>query len=1037
MEVGTVRGKIYSLMCRSNPGRVALLLLVFGLFFTVALYRTLVSREYDLALARFRADADERLMAVRRELESNLTSLWALEAFYDGSERVESDEFANFARPLLQRSSALQLLAWAVARPSKAGGREADRYILTYRRAMNTTSLWEIGTELTGTPPLRSAVKRAIESRQLVLTKVSHGPEQGSSAGGAEQYVAALLPIYRSADTGERSRYPDGFIVAVLSLGRLVDRALHYLAPAALEVSIIDDSGEKPGEMLVSRSHGTSTTASFRSVLQTLGASPSPPVRQTVLLQSGNHRWTVHCRAAAGSLRRHMSYLPASSFAIGVLFSTFVAAYVYSLLRRSTEVQEVVDQRTRQLRFTNETLELEIAERARVQATLEESEARFRELAANLRAAFWLWDVQSKEMLYMSPAYEDIWGLSCEELYRDPTSWLDVVHPEDRPRIQAVYDRQAERGEYSAEYRLLRRDGTLRWIWDRSFPIRDGEGNIYRIGGIAEDITARKTTEEALRQANTFLDSIVENIPNMIFLKEAEQLRFVRLNRAGEELLGMRREALIGKNDAEFFPEDQAAFFIEKDREVLSKQALVDIPEEPVETRRGTRILHTKKIPISNRNGEPAYLLGISEDITERKRVEAELRAAHDQLEQRVIERTAELLSANKELERLARIVESSDDAIIGQALDQRITSWNRGAERLFGYTAGEAIGQSIELLYGDRQQIPEEHRAVLDRVMRGEMTEHLETLLLRKGGSPINVSLNLSVIREPGGETGGFSIIARDITKRVTMELELAQHRAGLERLVDERTRALGESQEQLLRSERMASIGALAAGIAHEINNPVGAILLCAENALEMADPSLDRAGAIALLNRTCNKIIGNAKRCALIVKGVLQFAKAERSERWAHELTPIIQGAVRLVHELLDVDGCQIELCLAPNLPLVFVNPLEVEQVVINLIKNSLEAGSTRVQIRAAKQENAPRLRIEVEDNGRGITVEAQKHVFDPFYTRRQHLGGTGLGLSIVHGIIEQHGGEISIASAPGGGTCFLITLPIEDPTARHRS
>ena len=134
-----------------------------------------------------------------------------------------------------------------------------------------------------------------------------------------------------------------------------------------------------------------------------------------------------------------------------------------------------------------------------------------------------------------------------------------------------------------------------------------------------------------------FLDSIVENIPNMIFVKDAKELRFVRLNKAGEELLGFSREELIGKNDYDFFPKEEADFFTGKDHEALSKGTLTDIPEEPIHTRyKGTRYLHTKKIPILDSKGNPLYLLGISEDITEKKRIEREVLKAIGRVQRRI-----------------------------------------------------------------------------------------------------------------------------------------------------------------------------------------------------------------------------------------------------------------------------------------------------------------------------------------------------------------------------------------------------------------
>ena len=172
----------------------------------------------------------------------------------------------------------------------------------------------------------------------------------------------------------------------------------------------------------------------------------------------------------------------------------------------------------------------------------------------------------------------------------------------------------------------------------RSIPVLD-----RGVALVVENLSGLKRAEAEAMRLNRFLDSIVENLPAMVFLKDAKQLRFMRFNRAGEELLGVPRESLLGKNDHDLFPAEQADFFVAKDREVLASGALKDIPEEPIDTPQGQRWLHTRKIPILGEHHQPGFLLGVSIDITERKRAEELLRASHQQLEQRVAERTAEL----------------------------------------------------------------------------------------------------------------------------------------------------------------------------------------------------------------------------------------------------------------------------------------------------------------------------------------------------------------------------------------------------------
>src|SRR5713226_519876 len=211
---------------------------------------------------------------------------------------------------------------------------------------------------------------------------------------------------------------------------------------------------------------------------------------------------------------------------------------------------------------------------------------------------------------------------------------------------------------------LIAKDGTERPIADSAAPIRNGAGELTGVVLVFRDTAEEREAERRLREANAFVDSVLENLPNMVFVKEAGELRFKRFNRAGEELLGTPREQLIGKNDFDFFPKSQAEFFQAKDREVLQGKAVVDIPEEPIETPRGQRWLHTKKVPLLDEEGRPTHLLGISEDITDRKEMADGLRRAHDELERRVAKRTADLLKANEELQREVRERKDTEAAL-------------------------------------------------------------------------------------------------------------------------------------------------------------------------------------------------------------------------------------------------------------------------------------------------------------------------------------------------------------------------------------
>lgn len=243
----------------------------------------------------------------------------------------------------------------------------------------------------------------------------------------------------------------------------------------------------------------------------------------------------------------------------------------------------------------------------------------------------------------VNPAFNQILGYTTGELLDRP--FLDFVHPDDRDATLAEVDKlRAGVPTIDFENRYRCRDGSWRWLAWKTQPAIE-ESLLY---ATARDITERKAAAQSLHEANVFLDSVVENIPNMVFIKNAADLRFVRLNRAGEVLLGRSRAELVGRNDYDFFPREQADFFTATDREVLASGQLADIPEERILSAGGvTRILHTKKLPLLGATGRPKYLLGISEDITERAQTEAAIRDLNRELRQRA----TQLTEANRELE--------------------------------------------------------------------------------------------------------------------------------------------------------------------------------------------------------------------------------------------------------------------------------------------------------------------------------------------------------------------------------------------------
>lgn len=234
-------------------------------------------------------------------------------------------------------------------------------------------------------------------------------------------------------------------------------------------------------------------------------------------------------------------------------------------------------------------------------------------------------------------------------------------------------------------------------------------------------------------------------------------------------------------------------------------------------------------------------------------------------------------------------------------------------------------------------------------------------------------------------------------------------------------------EAEEQLRQSERLASIGTLAAGIAHEINNPLGAIILLAESALQA-----QRDGDASALAAALDEICSHTLRAGRIVRSVLQFARREESRKWPGRLSEVVRRSRDLVRQSDVAQTVPIELILPDDDDLVHMNPTEMEQVFVNLMRNAIEASPPGATVTVAIERAARHTLARVIDQGRGMTPDEQGRAFDPFFTTRQGEGGTGLGLSITHGIVHQHGGRIDVESAGGVGTTVTIVLPVTAAT-----
>jgi PAS domain S-box-containing protein len=381
-------------------------------------------------------------------------------------------------------------------------------------------------------------------------------------------------------------------------------------------------------------------------------------------------------------------------------------------------------------------------------------------------------------------------------------------------------------------------------------------------------------------------------------------------------------------------------------------------------------------------------------------------------------------------LRHLARVVESSDDAIVSKDLNSVITSWNRAAERMFGYTAAEAIGRSIRMIIpADRQ---DEEEMVLSRVRAGESISHFDTIRQRKDGTLIPISLTVSPIHDDAGRVIGASKIARDISERERLLAAAREHAANTEKLALENARLYEEAQIANRMKDEFLAV------LSHELRTPLNAIVGYSRLLRGGILPPDKAARGLDTLER-------NATWLTQIVEDVLDVSRIVsgkiRLDVQPVDLSLIVDNAVATIQPAADAKSIRVQAMIDPRVGPVSGDPGRLQQVVWNLVSNAVKftPKEGRVQVRLERVNS--HVEIVVSDTGIGIEPAFLPHVFERF---RQAEGGTtrktaglGLGLAIVRHIVEMHGGTVEASSAgEGQGATFRVRLPlmIVHPEAR---
>jgi PAS domain S-box-containing protein len=661
-----------------------------------------------------------------------------------------------------------------------------------------------------------------------------------------------------------------------------------------------------------------------------------------------------------------------------------VSPYEYTLITKGGERIEAI-LTTALMRYEGETAILgavtDITERKQAEEALQKSEEYYRSLLENAMEAI---AVVSRDGLiaYESPSYKRVLGRDPEDAIG--ATAFDFIHPDDLPGVSETFAQLLDNpgGTVQAEVRSLHNDGSYRNL---EIVGRNLIGDQIVDGIVANfrDITERKQAEEALRESEEYFRALTENsLEGVTVVNTDGSLRYI--SPALKRMLGYEPEEQTGGNLFELIHEDDVQRVAGVFSDLLQNRIAEAHTVQRVRHKDGTwRYIEAIS---NNLLGNPAVsgIVGNFRDITERVKAEDELR---------------------KSEEKLRLMFDSVSDSVAVTDLEGTITEVNDRGVEMHGFgSKDEMLGISaFELIApSDRE------RAVINtgRVLEQGSVVSIEYTLVRADGSEFPGELSASQLQDANGNPIGFVAVVRDITDRKKVEQE---------------TRGM---EEQRHLTARLATVGQLAAGVAHELNNPLAAVQGFAQLLTERKD--LEES-----IRSDVECIFNEAKRATKITANLLSFARKHQPEKRLVSINEVIDRSLELHAYRMKVNNIDVQTELAADLPATMADFHQIQQVFVNIISNAEQAMTEahgKGTLSVLSEWSGDTIKVALADDGPGIPQGDLDRIFEPFYTTKEVGKGTGLGLDICRGIVERHGGRMYAASVAGEGTTFVIEIPV---------
>jgi two-component system cell cycle sensor histidine kinase/response regulator CckA len=639
----------------------------------------------------------------------------------------------------------------------------------------------------------------------------------------------------------------------------------------------------------------------------------------------------------------------------------------------------------------------DITERKRAEESLRASEKRFRDVA--ISSSDWIWEVDAQgKYTYASEGITDVLGYKPEELIGKTP--FDFMPESEARKVKDTFIKIAAQKENLVDLVNWNKhmDGHPVCLLTNGVPILGDGGDLIGYRGVDKDITERKQAEEALRESQQMLQIVLDTIPVRVFWKDRNSI-YLGCNKmfASDSGFDSPKE-IVGKNDFDMAIQDQAELYQTDDQYVVQTGLPKLNYEEPYATRDGRGLwLRTSKIPLRDLDGNIVGILGAYEDITERKQAEELLRQSE---------------------QKYRSLIEAMHDGVVIADLDENIIFTNQATCSIFGYARDELIGMNFKKIIIE-EEMEKIYRETQKR--KNKKSSRYETTIRRKDGEIRQVLISATPFLDNDETVVGAVGIFSDISELKKAEREKQQLR------------------EKLIRAQRMESIGVLAGGVAHDLNNILGPLVAYPEliiNQLPTESPIINQI----------SRIEKSARRAAEVVQDLLTMARRGRYEMSPIDLNKVVDSYMQSTdfsNLKAGLPGIKIKAEIDPTILRVYGSASHLSKVVMNLVINAFDAmphgGELIIRTECKYVERltggydniqkGKYVLLTISDTGIGIDENDYKRLFEPFYTKKKMgRSGSGLGLAIVYGVIKDHNGYVDVRSEIDKGSDFIVYLPV---------